>query len=109
MTPNKEEVIKMFEEARRLLSDPERWTKGASARDRNGIPIGSLNHNATCWCSFGAIDKVVNYNVLLQGYDIWLTKYLGKSYIQYNDLSSTTHEDIMKMFDETIDLIKREL
>jgi len=110
MTPEeKEQIINTFKEARNFISDPERWTKGTSARSINGVPIHPLNHNATCWCSFGAIEKVVSDSNRRLVHDIcWLTKYTGVSYIEYNDLPETTHEDIMKMFDGAIALVEKE-
>jgi len=111
MTPEeKEQIINTFKEARNLISDPKRWTKETSARGCYGLTIHPLEKRATCWCSFGAIERVVSDNNQRLVHDIcWLTKYIGMSYIKYNDLPETTHEDIMKMFDGTIALVEKEL
>lgn len=47
---------------RELLSDKSRWTKGYYARDKEGAPVEALDETAVCWCTAGAIIKVVGPN-----------------------------------------------
>ncbi|MBM3463715.1 MAG: hypothetical protein FJX76_16575 [Armatimonadetes bacterium] len=41
--------------ARAMITDPERWTKGALARDEGGAPVLPYEEGATCWCAIGAL------------------------------------------------------
>ena len=41
--------------ARRRLSDPHRWTKGAAARDARGRDVHPLDPAAVRWCALGAL------------------------------------------------------
>lgn len=52
---NKREALEQLEA---LLTPPEHWTQGFDARDPEGIPVGSLDENATCWCLLGGIEKI---------------------------------------------------
>lgn len=42
-----------------LLSKPKAWTKGAFARDKNGVPVGYLSNKeeAVSYCLLGALTK----------------------------------------------------
>jgi hypothetical protein len=44
--------------AKNLLSDPNKWTKGAMARNIN-MDLPFYAKNATCWCALGAVNKVL--------------------------------------------------
>ena len=37
-----------------LLKNPEKWTKGACARDMRGKPVRVNDPTACCWCLVGA-------------------------------------------------------
>lgn len=52
-------VLEALVKGRKLISDEERWTTGASARDVNGNNVPSVDPTATCWCTIGAIGKIV--------------------------------------------------
>jgi len=41
-----------------LIEKPGAWTQGALARHANGNPVGPAEANATCWCLYGALDRV---------------------------------------------------
>ena len=51
-------VLKVLKGARDVLSDPERWTQGALARTASNRPVDVDDHEATCFCLFGAIAHV---------------------------------------------------
>jgi hypothetical protein len=40
-----------------LLDTPEKWTKGAFARDSKGDPVDPVSPEAVCWCIEGALQK----------------------------------------------------
>lgn len=65
-----------------LLDKPEKWTKGASARDKSGEVVSPDSPNAICWCLAGAmrrcrLDKDVAINVVR---DV-----IGGSITEFND------------------------
>lgn len=51
-------AIEILTGVRDLLSDPERWTQGASARDAKGEPIDLYSEDAVCFCAVGAFYRV---------------------------------------------------
>lgn len=51
-------VLKVLKGARDVLSDPERWTQGALARTASNRPVDVDDHEAKCFCLFGAIAHV---------------------------------------------------
>lgn len=98
---------------KKLLSDPSRWTKGHFARDANGLHIDYLSKNAVCWCQFGAAQKIratgfcddtVKMCQRIKT-DIVLSYGFGSS-IVFNDHPDTTHEMLMKFYDDCIGLAK---
>lgn len=43
--------------AKDILSDPNKWCKGASAVNSNGYAVEALQHDACKFCMLGAIEK----------------------------------------------------
>lgn len=57
---NNKTTAEVLREARELISDPKRWTRGVLARDAEGRSTGRgpFVPEAVCFCAFGAIAKV---------------------------------------------------
>ncbi|WP_454813801.1 DUF6197 family protein [Labrys neptuniae] len=53
MTP-----LEILKQARELISVPERWTRGESARDYNGDYVAENSPSAVCWCALGSMSAV---------------------------------------------------
>ena len=92
--------------ARALIPTPKQWTKRAHARDATGAPVSGLSPNAVCLCSDGALwraggYKVTKCNYLLAG-DALNSAIGGGSYVAFNDATTTTHADVLAMFDDAI-------
>ena len=90
-----------------LLSDPSRWTKGHLARDASGVPIDYFSKSAVCWCQTGA-----SYSLNSISETRWLKNTVAKTYgvstaMDFNDRPNTTHEMLMKFYDECIEESKR--
>lgn len=51
--------------ARDLISDPKNWTQKDAARTSNGMFCSADNPKATCWCAWGALDHVSDYNSII--------------------------------------------
>lgn len=88
--------------ARALLTPPERWTKKAYARHKNGKPIGPTEGNAVSFCMTGALLRIVDNGtpyVIASGL---LTQATGRELVFANDDPATTHADVLRWFDEAI-------
>ncbi len=99
MTP-----LDVLKGARELLSDEKRWTKGALARDKDGHETGiAVDPDAVCWCAYGAIEHC---NKEGYGAEIAMNRVvrgLGWPSIgAFNDADSTTHADVLALFDRAI-------
>lgn len=89
-----------------LLAKPENWTQGAPARNPSGDAVAGSNPEACQWCLFGAVNKC--YPGLDQAYGDTVNKlYAGvakrgyeQGYINWNDESDRTHEDVLSLCKE---------
>jgi hypothetical protein len=94
--------------AKNLLSDPNKWTKGEMARTINNVDVPFYAKNATCWCTLGAINKVLfdaneETNKLAFKYLSDAASSFGYRYISdMND--EVDHDAVMKLFDAAIKL-----
>lgn len=99
-------TVQILEEARELLSDESRWTKGAVARKKSGEPVLANHPEACSFCTLGAIDKVS------EGSDVYYTavatlqKLIGQSLSFFNDAQHRKHSEILKVLEESITLAK---
>ncbi len=103
--------------AKALISTPDKWTKCALARDKDGKKCHYSQAEVICFCTLGAIGKVAwgilensakQYH-MLEGESL---RFLRRAVRQatddfldvaeFNDKLERTHEDIMKMFDNAI-------
>lgn len=50
----KEVAARIVDRMDRILSSPERWTKGTLARDKNGRRVSCESDDAEKWCILGA-------------------------------------------------------
>lgn len=51
------DALTVLRDARELISDPKRWTKGYEARDRRGDTVWAGDKDAVCWCALGAVAR----------------------------------------------------
>lgn len=88
---------------RELISTPERWTKGAFARDANGTEYPCAGAEV-CWCFAGAIFKVApNAEQGLQT-ERFIAQAAGIPNIRkFNDDPTTTHADVLAAWDRAIE------
>lgn len=93
--------------ARKRINDPEHWTQGANARDKEGRVAWRGDSSATCWCAYGAVTTETRHisNVVarmrLVGLALIALRWQGDVMI-YND--THTHEQVLAVFDEAIAL-----
>jgi hypothetical protein len=95
---------------RARIDTPERWTRGDWARDANGVGVEPLSPDAVCFCAMGAVDAAAaseEYAVYLRAVAA-LRDAIPKglrliSVPTYQDCDTTTHADVMAMFDRAIE------
>jgi hypothetical protein len=111
VTPAKKADV--LRHARRLIADSSAWTKGAAARNADGATCQPRDITATCFCSIGAVVRVVgdDYAAFAP-----LLRCLMPSEVQpfaavqlFNDSHDTRHADVLRMFDEAIYRAEREM
>ena len=97
-------TLEQLKAVKELIGTPERWTKGAAARNSRGDSTVPLAADACCWCVVGAVSIVDGCDV--RAFDAVGTHLppfaLGSIHI-YNDLPTTTHSDIMALLDRAIE------
>lgn len=101
--------------AKALIDTPEKWTKDAFQRDAYGT-AQCQDEKATCYCSIGAIGaasrgqdaiRVVVRATNMLWFALSELKLNFNTVIQFNDYASTTHEQVMKLFDRAVELAKK--
>ena len=95
----------MLESAKRRISLPQNWCKGEQARDRQGRAVPYFSARAEQFCMAGALFREG------QGFSsAWpfLNRAVGYKGVGFvNDDSSTTHDDVLNIYDKAIALAKR--
>jgi len=103
--------------ARELISDPERWTQRAYARNSSFICVDSSSRHACCWCSLGALRKAVAESgdgfTTLAYLENRLNKSANRLYPEQKNIISVNdtigHAAALRVFDETISRLEREV
>lgn len=83
-----------------LLSDGRRWTIFALARDENYMRVLPQDKYACSWCLLGAIQRV--YPNIIDQIEVIdkLISIIHTDITTFNDLHSTSHEDIIRVLEE---------
>ena len=93
--------------AKDCIKTVDKWTQGTYARDGFNNEVEVDSPRATCFCAAGAVDFVVGSGAAPAWVALsYLYRAMGTPIASYND--SHTHEDVMKKFDEAIELAKSE-
>lgn len=80
-----------------LLATPDKWTRGADARDKDDNPVRSRDREACCWCAVGAI-KACYWPFEVQDATFnRLTSAIGRLIEEWNDAPGRTHAEIIAM------------
>ncbi len=111
MKPNNT-CLTILREARNILSDSSKWTKGVYARDSHSIPVDILSQHATCFCLGGAVtrakDKLEVSSTFACG--CLVLRVIKRrsdfkninSIFEFNDSPQTKYEDVIAVIDESI-------
>lgn len=109
------DAIAILSGMRNLLADEKCWTKGAPARDAQGLPALSASNESVCWCLMGASNRarsdlglgVLCDQLAIDALDLALGG--GPGVVpSFNDHPDTTHADILAVIDRAIELAKQE-
>lgn len=103
-TPTTREVL---EKARELIATPERWTKGALARDEHGIEVPTCCDDAYCWCMGGAISAVSENGSVYRSWGV-VERIVSMHIDKFNDAPERTHAEVLEAFDRAIALASTE-
>lgn len=110
---NEKEVM-LLTLARDIIAAPGAFTKGVFARGPDGYRCDWTNPGATCYCAVGALLKA-EVELRLDHNDTYMRvaqklNSVGNIGINgldvFNDLPGTTQEDVVALFDKTIELFK---
>ena len=118
--PPPQAAIDILMNADRLLFCPDNWTKGVSARFRNGTQCAPQNVHAAAWCAVGAVENAYHYHHskithqldTMAGFQPTPATYYATqlllaalpsphqylSIAEYNDDPTTTYGDIRALF-----------
>lgn len=102
---NSKEIIALLDTAIAFM-EPENWTKGALARDRNGRPVNPDSPHAVKWCGMGYLYRVLGAAFRQESP---LTHYLERAVGEisggrthglpkFNDAAETSVEDVRDVF-----------
>ena len=103
-------AIALLQQAKGLIDEPNRWTRGFMARDKFGTVVDPRDPAARCFCIIGALHRAApGCRCSLEGE---LKKDLpkgGTAHIPFfNDREETQHADVMALFDRTVARLERE-
>ena len=88
--------------ARELLADPTHWTKQTNAKDAHGNQVCVRDPKASCWCSLGALDYAGAEFEDTELVYAALPGWAENSIAEFNDADTTTHADVLALFDRAI-------
>ena len=125
----KDSMRVILTEARQLIAEPEKWTQGAFARDRDGGAVDAEAEEARSFCAYGAllkasfnlagkphltasdhasrryaIDAIDALDVLIAGAGILLSEGEGEddAVRDWNDADCRGHEEVLAAFDNAL-------
>lgn len=89
-----------------LLSDPSRWTKGATARNSIGNIVSSYDPTAVCFCLIGAIFRIYPddypnaFNERVAIHKQLEGRLSNHDIVGWNDAPERTHEEVLALLKE---------
>lgn len=102
-------LLDAFDAAWNLIKHPADWIQGMNATTREGAHIPYYHREAECFCSHGALRRVVKYtSVHDQKIRAAFAKAMGFSPITtFND--NHTHEEVMAAWAAARELLEKDL
>ena len=97
----------VLSEAAALIADSVNWTKKTLARDAEGNRVDPCDPHAACWCTMGAIERVLGGDkktlaIVEYGLEQRLHARSGLdpeifTVANFNDDATTSHADVMEL------------
>jgi|SRR5688572_5578872 len=86
-----------------LLSDQDRWTQKAHARDQCGNPVKPIEPSACCWCLLGAVARSSNeFGIIPPQVLRYLTEmmyyYYGTQFETLGEMNDYVSHDLILQF-----------
>jgi hypothetical protein len=126
MTFTNQQLLPVYKEAREILSDPSRWTKGALARNSDGVITRVGDDDACTFCTLGAIQRAAIKLEIVSGDIGFVYQHPSESLARpilevrnapsglshddkiefvtdFNDDKHTEHKDVLAMFDKVVE------
>ena len=115
-----ETYAKALRAARALIDSPEKWTRGAYARDAERRAANPTDNGAVCFCALGALERAVwgcslspvwlSALELLVELEIpmaWRATAEALNLAAYNDDPHMSHTAVLALFDAAIAKLER--
>jgi hypothetical protein len=113
-------VVDVLRAARERISDPERWTKGESAKNAQGEWTTASASDACRWCAVGAVwceagatlmpgsPEIKALNAAVRDLDgrRGVGEVSGWPVARFNDSKRTDHGEVLDLFDRAIELAR---
>lgn len=81
-------------------------TKEAFARDKSGAMTGATNHDAVCWCLYGAMIVALRTSDNIATYEVAVRRIIGTYSIgEWNDAPERTQAEVVALAER----VEREL
>ena len=88
--------------ARRLINDPNNWIKGHLAQNASGTAVDPTDESACKFCAVGAI-QAASPMLDNEQWAVSEIEFVNRiALLWYNDYQSTTHQDVLVLFDKAI-------
>jgi hypothetical protein len=97
-------TVDLLRAARAKIERPECWTTKYYAHDATGGECEASAREAVCWCALGAVKSVTTHGCFHTLWELLRAQlpHGSVSISTYNDAPSTTHADILLLFDRAI-------
>lgn len=92
----------ILREAKAIIADPDRWTKGTFADCGRYCALGALRTAEWSAAGSAGVDAIHAGNLAKAKLERVALRREYSSIATYNDSRWTRHEDVMSMFDEAI-------
>lgn len=96
--------------AKAKIENPENWIKKEFAKDKNNNIVTPIDPAACKFCMLGAIGSITGYaddTKVVDQLVLSIARCYGNSKISvFNDAKKTTHQDVMIVFNDAINLAK---
>ena len=100
------ETKEILQKARDLITDPDKWTQKAYAKDSKGMTVSLWSKEATCWCALGALYSFNEDGIFELPGDTHsrLQDHAGRDIVSFND--NSTHAEVLAAYDRAIESLE---